>query len=152
MRSPSAYAKLVAEIDAASQAGQLSPIVQYHEAVGLAYLMACCKEGMRLHPSVGMTLPRHVPRGGCVIAGQWFPEGVRVGVNAAVVQRDKSIFGHDTDDFVPERWFGPHAAKMERYMFQVRNSVWAPISYVEKIVNPFFCSLAVARGHALERM
>lgn len=61
MRTPAVYAKLTAEIDAASQAGLLSPIVQYHEAVGLAYLVACCKEGMRLHPSVGMTLPRHVP-------------------------------------------------------------------------------------------
>ncbi|KAK1914917.1 hypothetical protein P3342_010908 [Pyrenophora teres f. teres] len=118
MRTPSAYAKLTAEIDTASQAGLLSPIIQYHEAVGLPYLMACCKEGMRLHPSVGMTLPRQVPRGGCVVAGEWFPEGTRIGVNAAVVQQDKSIFGNDADDFVPERWLGSQAAKMERYMFQ----------------------------------
>ncbi|KAI2477912.1 CypX Cytochrome P450 [Pyrenophora tritici-repentis] len=118
MRTPSAYAKLTTEIDEASQAGLLSPIIQYHEAVGLPYLIACCKEGMRLHPSVGMTLPRHVPRGGCMIAGAWFPEGTRVGVNAAVVQRDKSIFGNDADAFVPERWLGPQASKMERYMFQ----------------------------------
>ncbi|KAE8864792.1 hypothetical protein PTNB73_05680 [Pyrenophora teres f. teres] len=103
MRTPSAYAKLTAEIDTASQAGLLSPIIQYHEAVGLPYLMACCKEGMRLHPSVGMTLPRQVPRGGCVVAGEWFP---------------RSIFGNDADDFVPERWLGSQAAKMERYMFQ----------------------------------
>lgn len=119
MRTPSAYARLTAEIDEAEQAGLLSPDIQYHEAVGLSYLMACCKEGMRLHPSVGMTLPRRVPRGGCVIAGQWFPEGTRVGVNAAVVQRDRGVFGHDADEFVPERWFRPNAAKMERCMFQV---------------------------------
>ncbi|KAL7778984.1 hypothetical protein CFE70_008487 [Pyrenophora teres f. teres 0-1] len=124
MRTPSAYAKLTAEIDTASQAGLLSPIIQYHEAVGLPYLMACCKEGMRLHPSVGMTLPRQVPRGGCVVAGEWFPEGTRIGVNAAVVQQDKSIFGNDADDFVPERWLGSQAAKMERYMFQLRLKVY----------------------------
>ncbi|KAJ6276547.1 cytochrome P450, partial [Bipolaris maydis] len=120
MRTPSAYAKLTDEVDQADQAGLLSPNIQYHEAVGLPYLMACCKEGMRLHPSVGMTLPRHVPQGGCVIAGEWFPEGSRVGVNAAVVQRDRGIFGHDADDFVPERWFRADATKIERYMFQVR--------------------------------
>lgn len=57
---------------------------------------------MRLHPSVGMTLPRLVPKGGCVIAGHWFPEDTRVGVNVAVVQRDKAVFGPDTDAFVPE--------------------------------------------------
>jgi cytochrome P450 len=120
MRTPAVYAKLTAEIDQADKAGLLSPDIQYHEAVGLPYLMACCKEGMRLHPSVGMTLPRRVPRGGCVIAGRWFPEGTRVGVNAAVVQRDQAVFGSDANEFVPERWFRADAARMERYMFQVR--------------------------------
>lgn len=149
MRTPSAYARLTAEIDEAEQAGLLSQDIQYHEAVGLSYLMACCKEGMRLHPSVGMTLPRHVPRGGCVIAGQWFPEGTRVGINAAVVQRDRGVFGHDADEFVPERWFRPNAAKMERCMFQVS----FPLSSLSRtlradIVN----SLVVAQELVLARM
>jgi hypothetical protein len=48
-----------------------------------------------------MTLPRHVPRGGRAIAGEWFSEGARVGVNAAVVQRNKSIFSDDANEFVP---------------------------------------------------
>lgn len=97
----------------------MDPVVQYHQAIGLKYLGACCKEGMSLHPSVVMTLPRHVAAGGAVIAGEWLPEGIRVGVNAAVTQRDKSIFGEDADAFVPERWFRHDAARMERYMFQV---------------------------------
>ena len=122
MRTPSAYAKLITEIDEADQAGLLSANIQYHEAVGLPYLMSCCKEAMRLFPSVGMTLPRQVPQGGCIIAGEWFPEGARVGVNAAVVQRDRGIFGEDADEFVPERWFRSGAAKMDRYMFQVKTS------------------------------
>ena len=66
-----------------------------------------------------MLLPRHVPKGGCFIAGAWFPEGTRVGVNAAVVRRDTGIFGEDADDFVPERWFRDNATMMERHMFQV---------------------------------
>ncbi|KAH7371279.1 cytochrome P450 [Pyrenochaeta sp. MPI-SDFR-AT-0127] len=117
MRTPSAYKKLTAEIDQATEAGFLSsPVVQYHEAMGLSYLDACCKEGMRLHPSIALTLPRHVPRDGRVIAGEWFPEGTRVGVNAAVVQRDKSVFGEDADEFVPERWLDENAVRMERYL------------------------------------
>ena len=98
---------------------------------------------MRLHPSVEMTLPRHVPVGGAVIAGGWFPEGTRVGVNAAVMQRDKSVFGEDADAFVPERWFRSDATKMERYMFQVL----APrILLVDQSLR--YDSLAVARGPA----
>jgi cytochrome P450 len=119
MRTPAAYTTLTAEIDEAAQASLLSPVIQYHEAVGLPYLMAYCKEGIRLHPSIGLTLPRHVPKGGCLIAGKWFPAGTRVGMNAAVVQRNKDVFGEDADEFVPERWLGPDAARMGRYMLQV---------------------------------
>jgi cytochrome P450 len=136
MRTPAAYAKLTAEIDEADNTGMLGPTVQYYEAAGLPYLMACCKEGMRLHPSVGMTLPRHVPQGGRVIAGKWFPEGTRVGVNAAIVQRDKKIFGDDADEFVPERWFSSDAARMERCMFQFgggsRTCIGKNVGQIEK--------------------
>ena len=120
MRTPSAYKTLVQEIDTANASGQLSyPLIRHKEAIKLPYLDACCKEAMRLHPSVGLTLPRNVPARGCEIAGEFFPAGTRVGVNAAVIHRDRNIFGHDADSFVPERWFRPEAANMDRHMFQV---------------------------------
>lgn len=122
MKNPAAYRKLRDEIDEATKSGQLSsPHVRYNEAMQLPYLVACCKEGMRVHPSVGLTLPRNVPQGGCSISGQWFAEGTRVGVNAAVVHLDKNIFGHDADLFNPDRWFNEDAVNMDRYMFQVSN-------------------------------
>lgn len=93
--------------------------MRHSEAVKLPYLEACCKEGMRMHPSVGLTLPRNVPKGGGMVCGEWFPEGTRVGVNAAVVHRDKTIFGDDANEFRPERWFRDDAKNMDRYMFQV---------------------------------
>jgi len=66
MRSPSAYEKLTLEIDNASASGQLSyPLIRYNEAIKLPYLDACCKEGMRLHLSVALTVLRNVPAGGC---------------------------------------------------------------------------------------
>ncbi|KAK3062510.1 hypothetical protein LTS18_003924, partial [Coniosporium uncinatum] len=119
MKSPRVYRRLVEEIDQANICGKLgSENVLYNEAVSLPYLDACCKEGMRLHPSVGLTLPRNVPPGGCEILGVRFEEGTRVGVNAAVIQRDTSIFGVDAEEFNPERWFREDAAKMDRFMFQ----------------------------------
>lgn len=121
MKNPSTYEKLFQEIDAASKEGTLSiPNIRYSEAMKLPYLVACCKEGMRMHPSVGLTMPRHVPTGGCKIAGHFFPEGCRVGVNSAVVHFDKGIFGEDAESFVPERWFREDAVNMDRYMIQVR--------------------------------
>lgn len=120
MRYPAAYRKLMEEIDQAAESGLLSsPSIKYSQAVKLPYLNACIKEGMRLHPSVGLTIPRHVPRDGCEISGEWFPGKVRVGVNAAVVHRNKDIFGADADEFNPERWFGVDAANMDKHMFQV---------------------------------
>jgi cytochrome P450 len=119
MRSPSAYEKLTQEIDNASASGQLSyPLIRYNEAIKLPYLDACCKEGMRLHPSVALTVPRNVPAGGCQISGEFFPAGTRVGINAAVIHRDQNIFGHDADDFVPERWLRADTTIMDRHMFQ----------------------------------
>jgi cytochrome P450 len=117
MKEPTAYDKLIAEIDKADAEGNLSkPHVKYAEAMKLPYLVACCKEGMRVHPSVGLGLPRHVPEGGKEIAGRFFPAGSRVGVNAAVVHFDERIFGADAAMFNPDRWMSDSAVNMERHM------------------------------------
>ncbi|OQE14117.1 hypothetical protein PENSTE_c038G09347 [Penicillium steckii] len=119
MKSPAAYERLTGEIDEATATGKLSyPRVKYPEASKLPYLVACCKEGMRMHPSVGLTLPRVVPAEGRQIAGQWFPGGLRVGMNAAIVHFDKGIFGEDADVYNPDRWFREDASQMDRHMFQ----------------------------------
>jgi cytochrome P450 len=119
MKKPKFYKKLQEEIDAATARGELSePTVRYAEAVKLPYLNACCKEGMRHHPSVGFTLPRETPAGGKEISGRFFPGGSKVGICAAVVHSNKEIFGDDADQFNPERWFRENAANMDRYMFQ----------------------------------
>ena len=65
-----------------------------------------------------LTLLRHVLAGGCMTAGRWFPEGTRVGANAAVVQLDEKIFGEDAQEPVPERWFCKGAGRMERMVFR----------------------------------
>ena len=120
LKNPAAYRKLRDEIDRATASGRLSvPHVKYSEAAKLPYLDACCKEGMRLVPALGMALPREVPPGGREIAGRFVPGGVKVGINATTLQRDQGVFGADADEFNPERWFREDAGNMEKHMMHV---------------------------------
>ncbi|KAF4630214.1 hypothetical protein G7Y89_g7929 [Cudoniella acicularis] len=122
MRNPTAYKKLTVEIDAAVTAGTLSIPVAYSEAIKLPYLKGCVNEGMRLHPSVGFAMQRVVPTGGAIISGFYFPEGYHVGINPAVVQYDKEVFGPDAENYNPERWIEPpegcDLARMDKTMIQ----------------------------------
>jgi cytochrome P450 len=104
LRHPEALAKLQAELDNAFTNGQLSLPIRYAQASKLPFFAACVKEGMRLHPSVGLHLPRIVPEGGCQLAGHYFPAGSRVGVNPTVIHRNAAVFGEDANQFKPERW------------------------------------------------
>ncbi|KIY01582.1 uncharacterized protein Z520_03134 [Fonsecaea multimorphosa CBS 102226] len=116
MNTPQAYRKLQVELDDAAANGKISSPVKYAEALELPFLCACIKEAMRLHPSVGLTMPRHTPRGGLVLGDYHIPEGYRVGMNAAVVQRNPLIFGEYPDEFIPERWLEDNDKNMDRCM------------------------------------
>lgn len=116
MRNPRLYDLVTAEIDQAAAEGRLSDPVKYAEAIQMPYFVACCKEGFRVHPSVGMSMPRHVPPSGATIAGRFFPAGSRVGMSANVIHFDKEIFGPDADQYNPDRWLQPGAERLDRYM------------------------------------
>ncbi|KAH8691014.1 putative cytochrome P450 [Phaeosphaeriaceae sp. PMI808] len=118
-RNPSCAKKLRTEIDEAASQGKISEPITFAEANNLPYLQAVIKETFRIHPGVGMTLPRVVPPGGAEIAGTFFPEGTVVGMNAWVLHRDENIFGPDAHLFRPERWLGTkeEVAPLERNLF-----------------------------------
>jgi cytochrome P450 len=116
IKNPPIYQDLMAELDDAAARGKLSSPVQYSEALALPLLCACIKEAMRLHPSVGLTMPRVVPQGGLVLCDRLIPAGCRVGMNAAVVHFDQAIFGPDADEFRPSRWILGDSTAMNKYM------------------------------------
>lgn len=84
-KSPRSLAKLQAELDEAAQTQKISDPITWQEAQSLPYLQAVIKEGLRIHPATGFTMPRIVPSGGKTIAGRFFPQGVS----------NKQFFGAD---------------------------------------------------------
>ncbi|KAF2854574.1 cytochrome P450 monooxygenase-like protein [Plenodomus tracheiphilus IPT5] len=102
---PSALAKVRAEIETADAAGLLSAPVLYDETrQHLPFLIGAIKEGLRLQPPAPQILSRVVPQGGKTIDGHFVPGGFDVTSHAYTVQRDKSFYGEDVEEFEPERW------------------------------------------------
>ncbi|KIX95527.1 uncharacterized protein Z520_08647 [Fonsecaea multimorphosa CBS 102226] len=120
MTNPPIYAQVMSEINDAIANGTIPATgpVAYSQAIKLPLLCASIKEAMRLHPSVGLTLPRDVPPQGLVIGDNvHIPGGgTRIGMNAAVVQYDRSVFGEDAHAFRPARWLEESTANMDRCM------------------------------------
>ncbi|KAJ9606533.1 Cytochrome p-450 [Cladophialophora chaetospira] len=117
IKTPSAYEKLVAEIDEAEKTGKLSNFISYEECLRLPYLQAVLKEAMRLHPGVAYPLERYVPVEGATICGVELPGGTNVSVTAPVIHMDKTVYGEDAESFRPERWLEAepeHLKLMER--------------------------------------
>jgi len=115
MKNPEVYAELLEEIDAATSSGALSSPPSFREASSLPFLCATIKEAMRLHPSVGLTMPRITPVGGLEIAGTHIAAGYNIGMNAAVVGRNEDIYGPDAHAFQPKRWLRDDSAAMDKH-------------------------------------
>lgn len=110
-RSPAVLTALLDELDRAFPVAEhpLEKPIYYADAIKLPLLCATIKEAMRLHPSVGITMPRVSPEPhGLAIDGMFIPSGYRVGVNAHVIQRHEAVFGEDADVFRPIRWLPEH--------------------------------------------
>lgn len=117
LKNPEAKRKLVEEVDAARKEGRLSDPVKLAEADAMPYLQAVMYEALRLHPAVGMSLPRVVPEGGFEVDGKYIPAGTIIGANPWVVHRNKEVYGEDVDAFRPERWMKDDAGDMHRFFF-----------------------------------
>ncbi|KAK5077069.1 hypothetical protein LTR64_005451 [Lithohypha guttulata] len=102
-RYPKCLAKLADEIMKHDKDSKLSSPINFKEASAIPYLSAVIKEAMRLHPSVGLILERHVPPQGVEIEGHFLPGRSVVGVNPWVTGRNAETFPQP-NEFRPERW------------------------------------------------
>jgi cytochrome P450 len=109
MKIPEIYAELLKEINDAASSGKLSSPPRFGEVSDLPFLCATIKEAMRLHPSVGLTMPRVVP------VGTHCPAGCDVVMNAAVVGCDEEMFGPDVYELQPKRWLGENSATLDKH-------------------------------------
>ena len=75
---PQYKAKLVKELEDALAAGKLKLPASLHDTNDLKYLQAVIYEGRRIHPALGMTMPRIVPPGGLEVEGHLIPAGVSI--------------------------------------------------------------------------
>jgi cytochrome P450 len=60
-------------------------------------------ECLRLHPPIGYAMPRDTPPNGAIICGHYIPGGVAVGVPAATIGRNPSVYA-DPHTWKPDRW------------------------------------------------
>ncbi|KAF5708566.1 cytochrome P450 monooxygenase oxidoreductase [Fusarium mundagurra] len=104
IKYPGVLQQLRAEIQHHESRGTVSDPITFAEANKLPYLQAVIKEGLRMHPATGLSLGRVVPSDGATLAGQYFPPGTVVGINAWVAHANTKVFGHDAHLFRPERW------------------------------------------------
>jgi len=119
IQNPPVYSELMIEIEKFEESGLLtSPVARYDETTNMPYFMACCKETLRLAPSVSMVLPRYAPESGLDICGVYLSSKTELAANPYVLHRNKHMFGMDAEDFQPNRWLGDpaNAKRMEKYL------------------------------------
>ena len=77
LKNPECKRRLIEEIDSQmAEVGSPKAVVPLDQTKQMPYLQACLYEGLRLHPAVGMSLPRVTPPGGVWIDRHFIPEGV----------------------------------------------------------------------------
>ncbi|KAJ9605739.1 hypothetical protein H2200_009588 [Cladophialophora chaetospira] len=100
---PDVYRTLQKAIDDYYDAMALTAPITYQQTQQLPYLVAVCKEAMRLLLSIVYQLLRYATDG-LTVDGKHIPAGTPVGVSPIAQNRDQEVFGADADDFRPERW------------------------------------------------
>lgn len=88
----------------ANEARQSSGSLSYEDASQLLFTQASIKEAQRLHPVIGMSLPRRVPEQGMAVHGYQIASGTTVGCNPVSLHRTPEIFGKDAEVYRPQRW------------------------------------------------
>jgi cytochrome P450 len=92
--SPSTLATLLTELNIAHSSNRLAlPLPTWSESQQLQWLSVVIKEGLRMHPALGLNLECVVPASGLKLNDAFLPPGTIVGVNLWIMHRNSRIFG-----------------------------------------------------------
>lgn len=125
LRNPRTWSHLQAAILAAPFATTPSNTPKlpapYAQARAIPYLEAVIREALRLVPGNMFPQERLVPAGGLTLPdGQFVPQGTAIGFSAYVMHRNKAVWGHDAEEFRPERWLQAQGETDEVYAKRMR--------------------------------
>ncbi|CAN9270111.1 unnamed protein product [Alternaria alternata] len=105
MSSPTVYNRLVAEIQNAVRAENVSYPITLEQARRLPYLQAIIYEGLRMRPPILGLFPKIVPLDESPIFHEkLLPPGTAVCMNMSSMLQSTALFGADADVFRPERF------------------------------------------------
>lgn len=62
-----------------------------------------------------------VPKGGRPIGGRFYNEGTLIGMLPRLVHQDPRAYGHDANQWKPERWLEQDRSTLEAYNLTVRD-------------------------------
>ncbi|KAF2269775.1 putative P450 monooxygenase [Lojkania enalia] len=113
LSTPHVLPKLKAELEEAIPDPTVLPSVQKLEQ--LPYLSAVADEGHRFTHGVAHRLPRVSPKNPIVYKNWIIPPGTPVSMTHMLTHQNPSIFA-DPFAFRPERWLGPDAASLRKYL------------------------------------
>ncbi|CAN0872259.1 Cytochrome P450 83B1 [Linum grandiflorum] len=103
MKNPITMRKAQEEVRHA--VGKKRGFVNEEDTQKLSYLKAVVKETMRLQPSVPIMVPRESTES-CNLGGYDIPAKTVVYINAWAIGRDTEAWGHNAEEFKPERFIG----------------------------------------------
>lgn len=134
-KHPKVLARLREELD---EVTGREDVPAYDSVANLTYLRACIEESLRVKPASTMGLPRVVPAGGRIIAGQFIPEGVTVSVPTYTLLHNEDAF-ESPNEFRPERWLvDEDKARLAKAHFPFstgpRACIGRNIAYFEQII------------------
>ncbi|KAF9510929.1 hypothetical protein BS47DRAFT_1471747 [Hydnum rufescens UP504] len=105
---------ILPESEKISRANYELVVAPYDVVKSLPYLEACIYEGLRIHSTSAIGLPREVPAGGLTVSGRYYKEGSILSVPSFTIHRDPDVWGLDADIYRPERWFERDKEKMQK--------------------------------------
>ncbi|KAF8594779.1 cytochrome P450 monooxygenase pc-bph [Ceratobasidium sp. AG-I] len=150
--NPNAQRKLQAELDSVLSPVRLahpsptksgspplppsSIVAKFADVKSLAYLQACINEGLRLHSTSGIGLPRVVPTGSTLeVCGETFNEGSILSVPSYSIHHNEEVWGADSELFRPERWLEREVGKeFNPFSFGPRACVGRNLASMELLI------------------